>query len=308
MADTRLHFVLGKGGVGKSTIAAALALAAQHRGARTLAIEMGPPAGLARTFDVALSAPGAIAIARSGVSVMAIDGAAALGEFLTRRLHLGAFMDAVIAHPLYQAFVAAAPGVKELLAIGKVQDEVRLSKRWDVVVVDAGGSGHAIELLRMPSTAAATFRSGRVHREAKRVQALLADASRTAVHVVATAEEMPVTEAVDSVTRLRGDLGLPLGRVIVNRCIAPAPGGVEEALARLAALPVTDPREPTVREGMVMSARRGIGWSKIQEDAIARLADGTRLTPLRIPRLDGSPFGPRQLETLSRLLAEEMQP
>ncbi len=300
--------MLGKGGVGKSTVAAALALAARESGASVLAIELNAPAGLSRALDVRLSAPGAIAIANSGVSVMFIDGAAALAEFMKRKLHLGSLTDAVLAHPLYKAFVAAAPGVKELLAIGKIQDEVRLRKRWDVVVVDAGGSGHAIELLRMPSAAEDTFRSGRVHREAKHVHAMLADTRHTAVHVVATAEEMPVAEAIDSVARIGTDLGLPIGRVIVNRCTEPAPEGVEQALAALVALPARSEAEARVREAMLMTVQRGIGWSRIQEDAIAHLATATARVPLRLPRLTGNPIGMRDLATLAHVLALEVVP
>lgn len=307
MADTRLHFVLGKGGVGKSTIAAALALAARRDGGRVLAIELGAPGGVSRAFGVTPGAPGTIARAPCEVSVMVIDGAAALSEYLMRKVRLGPLVERVLAHPLYTAFVDAAPGVKELLAIGKIQDEVRLQKRWDTVVVDAGASGHALELLRMPSAAAATFRAGRVHRESKRIHALIADERRTTVHVVATAEEMPVAEAIDSIARLVGGLGLPVARPIVDLCIEPAPPGTERALGRLAALPLEDAVEDRVREGMVVSVRRGIGRSGVQEAAIARLADGTGLVPLRIPRLTGSPFGMPQLEQLADLLAEEAQ-
>lgn len=137
-----LHIVTGKGGVGTSTIAAAIALTAARRGARTLAIELGQAGGLHRIFDVHATAPGAIERApRDAIHLSYFDGAAALAEYLTRKLHLGRIARAVIAHPLYDAFVGAAPGLRELMAVGKIRDEYALQSRWDVVVVDAGASG-----------------------------------------------------------------------------------------------------------------------------------------------------------------------
>ena len=181
----RLHFVTGKGGVGKSTIAAALALTAAARGARVLAIELGEPAGLCRALHAKPESPGAIVVAGS-VHVAYFDGAAALGEYLTRKMHLGRLLRPILAHPLYTAFVGAAPGLRELLAIGKIRDEFALQHRWDIVVVDAGATGHALEHLRMPAAAARAFTSGRVHREAAVNAELLRDPAQVASHVVAT--------------------------------------------------------------------------------------------------------------------------
>lgn len=252
-----LHYVTGKGGVGKSTIAAAIALAAASRGARVLGIELGPRGGLAR------------ALARSRVPVLQIDGVAAVGEYLTRRMHLGRFARPIVEHPLYLAFVEAAPGLAELVAIGKVRDEYVLQRRWDVVVVDAGASGHALEHLRMPTAAERTFRSGLVHREAARNADLLRDPQRCAIHVVAMPEEMPLAEAVQTVETLRG-LELAIGRVIVNRCVPPPP--------RDCAVTIDDAVVAPVLEGVLERARA-------QERGIAALQERLGLPVVRVPRL-----------------------
>lgn len=292
MAETfprRLHFVLGKGGVGKSTLAAALALAGHRRGARVLAIELGAPGGLSRALGAQPPGPGGIVATPSGVRVSWFDGAAALAEYLTLVVRLGGLLDKVFAHPLYRAFVDAAPGLKELTAMGKVRDEFSLQKehgqpRWDVVVVDAGASGHAIEHLRMPSAAADTFHSGRVHRESRRIHALFGDPGQTSIWVVATPEEMPLKEAGESVERL-ADAGLGVAHVVVNRCRALAPQGVEPALAALEALPADDAARRAARDALLLSARRALGWQHIQEQGIAALADRTGARPLRLPVL-----------------------
>lgn len=253
-----LHYVTGKGGVGKSTIAAALALAAAGRGARVLGIELGPRGGLARALA-----------GRDDVRVMQIDGAAAVGEYLTRRMHLGRFARPIVEHPLYRAFVEAAPGLRELVAVGKVRDEYVLQKRWDVVVVDAGASGHALEHLRMPTAAERTFRSGLVHREAAKNAELLRDPSRCAIHVVAMPEEMPLAEAAQTVELLRG-LELAIGRVFVNRCVPPPPRELE--------VRVDDPVLSDV-------LGRALDRARAQERGIAAFQHRLGFPVLRVPRL-----------------------
>jgi anion-transporting ArsA/GET3 family ATPase len=270
-------------------------VAAVRHGQRVLAIELDAPGGLARSLGADVARPGQVVLAPSGVSTTWFDGAAALAEYLQRVVRLGAALDAVFAHPLYRAFVAAAPGLRELMAVGKIRDELLLQKdRWDIVVVDAGASGHAIEHLRMPLAAAGTFRSGRVHRESKRIHSLLSDPELTAVHVVATAEEMPIAEAAESVGRLR-ELQLPIGRLLVNQCRERPPPGVERLIARLDARP-----EGTTRDQLAITARRALGWIDIQERSIARLLRETGHEPLRLPHV----VGDKAVSLLARRLGE----
>lgn len=257
-----LNVVTGKGGVGTSTIAAAMAIAAAARDRRVLAIELGAPAGLSRI----LAAP------PPGITVASFEGGAALAEYLTRRVHLGRIGRRVMRHSLYHAFVGAAPGLRELMAVGKIRDELVLQARWDTVVVDAGASGHALEHLRMPAAASRAFAAGLVHRESEANAALLRDPATTAVHVVALPEEMPVREAIQLVATLR-ELAIPVGALFVNQCRPVAPAGVDAAIAALGGTPV----------GAV--ARRARGWERIQERAIAALEDGTRSRAVRLPRV-----------------------
>jgi anion-transporting ArsA/GET3 family ATPase len=280
-----LHVVTGKGGVGTSTIAAGLAVGLAGRGRRVLAIELGEAAGLARAVGTRAMAPGAIAtvLAVPGLSVAYFDGAAALAEYLTRRLHLGRLGRAILAHPLYLGFVAAAPGLRELVAVGKIRDELVLQRlgdgpRWDAVVVDAGASGHALEHLRMPAAAATTFAAGLLHREAAVNAALLADSAITAIHVVATAEDMPLAEAAEVIARLRG-LGLPVGALIVNQCRPAPPPELAGALEALDGL-----RSPAAA-ALAAVGRRADGWSAVAERAIAAAVASTGCAPTRLPRV-----------------------
>lgn len=268
----RLHIVLGKGGVGTSTVVATLAIAAARRGARVLAIELGQLGGTCRILGAAPDRPAAIVTAADGTHVSYFDGAAALAEYLTRRVRLGRFTERILAHPLYAAFVGAAPGVRELLAMGKVRDELLLQDRWDTVVVDAGASGHALEHLRMPAAAEDAFGSGRVHREAAANAALLRDRAIVAIHVVALAEEMPLREAVHSIGQLRA-LDLATGALIINRCVPRAPDGTAERIAA-----VGDPALAAV-------LGRAHAWEQIQERGVAAAETELFVRALRLPRL-----------------------
>ncbi|MEZ4226103.1 MAG: ArsA-related P-loop ATPase [Polyangiaceae bacterium] len=294
----RLIVVTGKGGVGKSTVAAALALAHAEHGLAVLGIDLDAPGGAGRALGVQLSQPGVIVAAGGSLCWTYVDGVAALGEYLRRKAHLGKIANAVLGHPAFDAFVHAAPGAKELMAIGKVRDELLLQHRWDAVVVDAGSSGHALGYLRMPLAAARSFRRGLVHREAMRVHDLLANSAHTEVRVVTTAEEMPVREAVDTVRCLRDELGLPLAPLVVNRCISPPPGDLDAALALLSDLRMTG------GNAVASAARRARGWARIQERSIARLERGTRLPLQRLPRLCCDAIGRAELRALGARLLE----
>src|SRR5262249_46255573 len=147
--DRRLQFVVGKGGVGKTTVAAALARLLVRRGRRTLAVEMGPRGRLAAP----LRAPGAGDSAGQGApkpSVMPIDGRTALEEYLGLIIPVRRLLAGVFASKVYQYFVAAAPGLRELMTIGKIWYEVTRTDGgrpvWDAIVVDAPATGHSLQV------------------------------------------------------------------------------------------------------------------------------------------------------------------
>jgi anion-transporting ArsA/GET3 family ATPase len=177
---------------------------------------------------------------------------------------------------LYAAFVEAAPGLGELMVVGKVRDALVFQRdhgrpRWDVIVVDAGASGHALEHLRMPAAAARAFPAGRVHREALANAELLRDPAVCAIHVVATPEEMPLAEATQLVGALRG-LELPVGAVLINQCRPPAPPTIDAAISRVG--PPID-----------VVARRARAWERIQERGVAALEAALGVRAARLPRI-----------------------
>jgi anion-transporting ArsA/GET3 family ATPase len=302
----RIHFVVGKGGVGKTTVAVALALIAQRAGKRVLLIEM-EPGGRAGAFLDMPEAPGYQARpSPSGVSVLAIDGRASLEEYLRLTVPVRRLLTAVFHSKIYQYFVAAAPGLKELMAVGKVWYEAQRTqadghRRWDVIVVDAPATGHSLQYLRMPRVARDTFGSGLVRREAARVETLLEDPAQTAINLVTTAEETPVTETIEAYTKLSEDLQLPTGMLVVNRVHR---GTVsDELLARLREGAVRlSPTEMRVANEVAQRAGEENAWAAINRVQVERLHDAVPLPTMVLPLVFAVEFGAADVSRLSELL------
>ena len=218
----RLLFFTGKGGVGKSTITAAMALLAADHGKRVLVIEVDAKGNITDRFE---SRPVGFKPREvyPGVFALAMDTEASLREYL--KLNLKVPVVGRIG-PLARVldFVAtAAPGVKEVLTIGKVCWEVReaLEGRadWDIVLVDAAATGHVISQLGAPEAIRELVAVGPVRSQTEWMTEILNDTALTALNVVATPEEMPVEETIDLVARARDELEVGLGAVIVNRVL-----------------------------------------------------------------------------------------
>jgi anion-transporting ArsA/GET3 family ATPase len=218
--DRRLIFVSGKGGVGKTTVALGLGLWAVGQGLRCLLVEIDTNGTIPARFGRKPAPLGEALELRPRLDSMIIEGRAALDEYL------GLILPKVVLRPIfgskiYEYFVAGAPGLKELMCIGKIfYEEDRTEDgqpRWDLIVVDAPATGHGLELYRMPQAAHETFSVGLVHRETERVLKLLRDPGRTTHVLVTLAEELPVSETLELYRALRNELRFPLGPIVVNR-------------------------------------------------------------------------------------------
>jgi len=303
----RLHFVVGKGGVGKTTVSAALARLFARRGHRTLAVEMEAGGRLPAVLGgpPSVGTPSAI---DANLSVVSIDGRAALEEYLGLVIPVRRLLSTVFSSRIYQYFVAAAPGLKELMTVGKVWYEATRREgtrpAWDVIIVDAPATGHGLHYLRMPQAARDTFGAGLVQREATRVVELLQDPATTAVHLVTLAEDMPVTETLEAHAQIAGPLHLPVGAVIVNRMHARrfAPDVIER-VGRAAEAAHGD--ESTILAAVAARAAEESGWAAINAQHAERLRTALGQAPIvELPYLFAEEFGAAEIELLSRRLEE----
>ena len=255
-SDVKVHVVTGKGGTGKSTVAAALALGLASRGKTVLLCEVEGRQGIARMFDVDPLPYEERRIARGphhgtepgAVHALHIDAESALLEYLAMYYRLGRAGKALDRFGVIDFATTIAPGVRDVLLTGKVYEAARRNSRnrgaqqYDAVVLDAPPTGRIAQFLNVNNELAGLAKVGPIKSQADRVMTLLRS-PQTAVHLVTVLEEMPVQETADGISELRAD-HLPVGGIVVNQ-VRPRDLG-PEALA--AALDGTLDREQIVKD------------------------------------------------------------
>ncbi|MFE4855769.1 ArsA-related P-loop ATPase [Streptomyces sp. NPDC056670] len=220
---SRLQVVSGKGGTGKTTVAAALALALATEGRRTLLVEVEGRQGIAQLFETEAFPyeERKIAVAPGGgeVYALAIDAERALLDYLQMFYKLGGAGRALKKLGAIDFATTIAPGVRDVLLTGKACEAVRRKNKqgayaYDYVVMDAPPTGRITRFLNVNDEVAGLAKIGPIHNQAQAVMRVL-KSPETAVHLVTLLEEMPVQETVDGIAELRG-AELPVGKVIVN--------------------------------------------------------------------------------------------
>jgi anion-transporting ArsA/GET3 family ATPase len=232
LLDKRLVVVTGKGGVGKTTVAVALGLAAARAGKRTMVAEVAQQERVSRVFrreglgySEAELAPNLFG--------MSIDPERALKEYLGQQVG-GALGSVLTGNRIFDYFAAAAPGVRELATVGKVWELSQAERRdtharpYDIVIMDAPASGHGLALLKSPRTFGDIARVGPIRRRADMIHDFLTDGRRTGVVAVALPQEMPVNETLEFREKLRTEMGMDTHAVVVNSLL-PERFSAEEA-------------------------------------------------------------------------------
>ena len=306
--DRRLVIVTGKGGTGKTTVAATLGLAAAAQGRRVAVAEMGLgehlPAILARRPGPPVGYEGRELA--PNLLVLRIDPYEALAEYLGLQIGLRGVVRRVLRNPAFHQLMDASPGWRELITLGKVwhlgqmrEDDGR--PRFDLIVVDAPATGHGLTFLDVPRVVGSAVRAGPLRRHAGWVEEMIRDPARTLLVPVALAEELPARETAELVERLRNEIGVAVDRVVVN-AVTPDPfppelADLDQHLARLPAdepLPGAPP--PGVLAACAAHLRARHALNRRWTDAIAR---DTGLPVVVLPRLPRGVRGPDDLEALA---------
>ncbi|MBA2610267.1 MAG: ArsA family ATPase [Actinobacteria bacterium] len=228
LLDRRLLIVTGKGGVGKTTTAAALAQLAADRGKRTLVCELDAKGNLSSFLECGQTKfePREVG---PNLFAMSMDSEESLKEYLSIQLRLPLLVRIGPLNRIFEYVATAAPGVREVLTIGKIAWEVR-ERHWDLIVVDAVASGHIVGLLAAPQSINELVSVGLIRQQTDWMVELLGDPAVTGLVITATPEEMPVNETIELSSRLKNETNVDLAAVVVNRVLPELFGRREEEL------------------------------------------------------------------------------
>ncbi len=296
--------VTGKGGVGKTTVAAALGLLSARRGRRTVVCEVAEQERLAGLFGARDIGHGELELA-PGLFAVSIQPERAMHEWLRHQLHSGALAGLLGHSRLFGYLTAAAPGVSELVTVGKVWDLAQQQRRtggspFDTVIMDAPATGHALALLRAPRTYANIARVGPIGRQAGQIDDFLRS-DQTGVLCVALAEEMPVTETVELEERLAEDLGIEVRQVVANGVLPQRFTADDERRLRGIGDNGSKAAQAAVAAALVEHGR-----ACAQQEQLERLRADVRAPVTTLPYLFEPEPRRRELELLSDLLEETL--
>ncbi len=317
LLDRRLVIVTGKGGTGKTTVTAALGLAAAGTGRSVLLAEVGPqehlPGILARDPVPVVGYEGR-ELAK-GLRAMRIDPYEALAEYLGLQIGLRGLVRRVLRNQAFRQLMEASPGWRELITLGKIWHleqlrDVEDTARYDLIVVDAPATGHGLTFLDVPRVVGSAVRTGPLRRHAGWVEAMIRDPERTLLLPVALAEELPARETAELITRLRDQVGVTVDRVVVNGITPePFPAGIADLDERLARLP-PEPALPGAPPAAVLAACAAHlrARSELNRRWTTEIARSTGLPIVTLPRLPRGVTGPNDVAELAEPLLAVPQP
>lgn len=313
LLERRLVIVTGKGGTGKSSVVAALALAAAQRGRRVCVVETGLDEQVPRLFDPAAPPVGyAGRVIHDGVTALRIEPYAALAEYLGLQIGGRRVVELVFRNKAFRQLMDAAPGWRELITLGKVwhleqQHEEGGAARYDLILVDAPATGHGLTFLDVPRVAVAAVRMGPLRRHAGWVEEMIRDGRRTLLLPVALAEELPVRETAELVERVRRELDVSVDRVVVNAVApAPFPSDLADLDARLGRLPDDAPLAGLPRPATLAACAAHLRQRhELNAHHLRAIGRATGLPVVPLPYLPSGVAGPDDLARLAEALLAE---
>lgn len=312
LSKKRLIIVTGKGGVGRTTISAALALMLARRGRRTLLYQANAKGKLAQLLAVP-PIDDRITRVRDRLWAVNTNPDAALHEYGLMVLRFERVYRMVFENRIAKALIRAIPGLDDYSIVGKMwfhttEEEAEGEPRWPTIVFDAPATGHAVTMLKIPRAILDAVPEGPLTRDAVKVRQLLEDASRTAVVLVTLAEEMPVNESIELYEKLSRDVGMNVPYVIANQLYPDRFSDGKTPSRVLAALIEAGAQRdhalgPILQRARTIATRRGIN-----DRYLARLAREIPVRRLDVPLLFTPSLGPADAEKISSILEGQLFP
>jgi anion-transporting ArsA/GET3 family ATPase len=303
LVDLKLVTISGKGGVGRTTVAAALARAAAAAGKRVIIAASAPTDRLGHLFGQPPLGPKVVTVA-PGIDAVNMTPESALHEYGVLTLRSELVTRALFENRATRAFLGAVPGLDAYALLGKAwwhtTERLGDKLRYDLTILDGPASGHAALMLRIPGAILSAMPKGPLARDARAMHDLLRDPARAALVIVTLAEELPAREAAELCATVRGDLGLPLGPLVVNA--VPSADATDPALA-----PLLD-RTPDASNSALAATLRLAAVARLHrrlaEQKIADLDRDLGLPIIALPRLPTVAVGPEGVATLAARLSE----
>lgn len=305
LLDHRILVVTGKGGVGKSTVCAALGLLAARQGKRVVVTETSGAQVLPGLFGVQSRGYEPVRLA-PGLDTLSITPLEAIEDYVVQQIKVRRLYEMVFRNRVMGPFIDGVPGLHDAVQLGKVWDcavqavDGAGRPRWDLVVVDAPATGHGLTMLEAPRSMMDLTRAGPMYRGNEKVETLLGDPRQTRMVLVSLPEEMPVAETLDLHRRL-GTRGQQLSLCVLNE-VHPHPPATAAEWAQARPL-LADSGAPGVQAAVELVD----GWHERvarQDQARQRLRQGIGLPVVDLPFLFHRSLGPQDLSRL----ADALQP
>jgi anion-transporting ArsA/GET3 family ATPase len=295
-------FITGKGGTGKTTVTAALAVALAARGKRVLIAVSEPKERISELLGVPPLGPDVTEV-KPNIFAVKINPEAAMREYGEMILRSSTVSNAVFGNKYVRGFFAAVPGLHQWAMLGKAwyhstEELPGGRRRFDLVLFDAPATGHGLDMLRVPKIIVDVVPPGLLRRDAERAWTMFKDPRESGVVIVALPEDMPANESLELAAAVTGELGLPIANVVVNQVIDLLLHDEErEALSRPLDLTAGDPGD----EGLAAAVRRAVS-ERVQIDSLRKIAEGIAAPLVTLPRLLDDPSTPEAIRDLATLL------
>jgi anion-transporting ArsA/GET3 family ATPase len=303
LEEKRFLFVTGKGGVGKTTVCAAEAVALAQKGKRVLVAMCNAKERLSTMLGAELVGSEVVPV---GANIWAVnmDPEVALDEYGMMMLKSRALYKLIFDNKYVRTFFRAVPGMQEWAMLGKAwfhTTELREdgSNRFDVVILDAPATGHGLDMLRVPKVILDVVPPGLLRRDAERAWELFQNPALCAAVLVTLPEEMPTTETIELARALQGELSIPIGRIVVNMVLPPLFSKTERgALESVGPVPGEDGPAVSIAAG-----RRRASRERVQAESLHRLSEELPVTPSFLPQLFEDAAQPHAIRELAKRLA-----